>query len=88
MGREVSPVVVSVVHAKLKEQPHLALATETPGEYVKASGAQLAELCHSHASFDAEFCETLTPTPVDTKLDEQAIFAAIEFEAPSYSALT
>ncbi len=68
----------SVVHAALKEAPELALATEAPGEYVRATGAEIRALCASHRSYEATFCEQLVPTPPDPADDEDNILAALD----------
>lgn len=68
----------SVVHAGLKEHSVMALATETPGQYVRATGAELHQMCKTHASFEAEFCERLESTPADPAHDEENIHKAIE----------
>ena len=68
----------TVVHSHLKARSELALATEIPGEYVRASGAELSQMCASHASFEAEFCERLKLTPSDTRQDEANILSAVE----------
>ncbi len=68
----------TVVHSALKARPLLALATEIPGHYVRASGAELSRMCASHASFEAEFCETLRTTPADTAHDHDDILRAVE----------
>ena len=68
----------TVVHANLKEQAYVALATEIPGEYVRVSGAQFAEMCDGHASYDTQFCEDLVATPADRSADEEDILAAID----------
>ena len=56
----------------------MALATETPGQYVRATGAELHQMCLTHASFEAEFCERLESTPGDPAHDEENIYKAIE----------
>ncbi len=68
----------SVVHSTLKDRRYVALATEKPGEYVRATGAQLNQLCLSHASFEAQFCEQLIATPASRADDEQAILATVD----------
>jgi HD-like signal output (HDOD) protein len=68
----------SVVHSSLKEHSVMALATETPGQYVRATGAELHQMCQNHASFEAEFCERLQCTPGDPAHDEENIHHAIE----------
>lgn len=68
----------SVVHTRLKNQETVALATEEPGKYVRATGAQLHSLCSAHASFETEFCEDLIPTPVSRADDEEDILAAVD----------
>jgi HD-like signal output (HDOD) protein len=68
----------SVVDAQLKDKAVVALATEVPGEYVRATGAQVHQLCLSHASFEAEFCAELVGTPQTRDADEAHIFRAIE----------
>jgi len=68
----------SVIHADLKHQPKLALATETPGQFVRATGAQLHQMCLTHVSFEAQFCEELIPTPANTEDDETHILKAVE----------
>ncbi|MEM9620524.1 MAG: HDOD domain-containing protein [Pseudomonadota bacterium] len=68
----------SVIDRQLKEQPSVALATEQPGDYVRVSGAQLAKMCDSHASFDTEFSRSLVPTPMAAERDEQAILQAVD----------
>ena len=68
----------SVVHSDLKSRDNLALATETPGRYVRATGNQLKQLCLVHASFDAEFCEQLRGTPQCPDNDEADIVRAVE----------
>ena len=68
----------SVVHDGLKHEPELALATETPDEYVRVTGAELHTMCSSHASFETQFCQTLVPTPANAHGDEQDILAAVD----------
>ncbi len=68
----------TVVHSHLKDRSELALATEVPGHYVRASGTELSQMCASHASFEAEFCESLKLTPMDTRQDETNILNAVE----------
>ena len=68
----------SVVHASLKNKPQVALATENPGVYVRATGTQIHQLCSSHVSYDAEFCEDLVDTPASKVDDEQDILAAVD----------
>ena len=68
----------SVVHSELKNRDSLALATETPGRYVRATGDQLNQLCLVHASFDAAFCERLQGTPENPDDDEADIIRAVE----------
>ncbi|MEM7098884.1 MAG: HDOD domain-containing protein [Pseudomonadota bacterium] len=68
----------TVVHEALKHEAQVALATEKPGEYVKATGAQIHQLCQSHVSFEASFAQELTITPLDKKNDEDQILRAVE----------
>ncbi|NKC00423.1 MAG: HDOD domain-containing protein [Pseudomonadales bacterium] len=68
----------SVVHDQLKRADVLALATETPDQYVRTTGAELHHMCSSHASFEAQFCEELLPTPIQRMDDEQDILAAVD----------
>ncbi|MEQ9450289.1 MAG: HDOD domain-containing protein [Pseudomonadales bacterium] len=70
--------VPTVIHTDLKGMPKLALATENPGIYVEATGKQIDELCNSHASFEADLCAPLTPTPIKTNDDEQDILTAVD----------
>ncbi len=68
----------SVVDSTIKAEPTLALATETPGQYVRASGTQISQMCLSHASFDTTFCRDLISTPSDPSRDEQNILHAVD----------
>lgn len=68
----------SVVHSDLKNRDSLALATETPDRYVRATGDQLNQLCLVHASFDTAFCERLQGTPECPDNDEADIVRAVE----------
>ena len=68
----------TVVHDGLKHEAELALATETPNEYVRATGAELHTMCSSHASFEARFSQKFTPTPFDPQDDEQDILSAVD----------
>ncbi len=68
----------SVVDDALKQQTELALATEQPGRYVRATGTELQQLCLSHASFEAQFCNHLTYTPMDRSDDEHRVLEAVE----------
>ena len=68
----------SVVHSDLKYRDSLALATETPGRYVRTTGSQLKQLCLVNGSFAAEFCEQLQGTPLCPVNDEADIVRAVE----------
>ncbi len=68
----------SVVDSHLKDRPVVALATEKPGQYVRATGAQLNQMCTTHVSFDTEFCAELVNTPASTHDDEDQILRAVE----------
>ena len=68
----------SVVHTSLKRQRDLALSTEVPGQYVRVTGEQLAQLCGSHDSFEAQFCDQPSGTPADTTRDLADITHAVE----------
>lgn len=70
--------VPSVVHQSLMHKSTVALATEIPGQYVRATGAELKQMCANHASFEAEFCEALAATPTDTAGDIEDINRAVE----------
>lgn len=67
----------SVVHSKLKDQAVVALATETPGQYVRATGDQLHQMCLNHVSFETDFCDSLVGTPSDKQQDEDNILHAV-----------
>ena len=68
----------SVVHKDLKNLNQMALATEMPGRYVRATGAEVNELCNNHVSFEAEFSSSLKSTPAITTDDEQDILSAVD----------
>ena len=70
--------VPTVVHSGLKQESVLALATETPGKYVRATGQEVYELCNSHVSFETDLAAELKPTPIDTSGDEDDILGAVE----------
>ena len=68
----------SIVHSDLKNQDIVALATETPDEYVRATGSQVHQMCLSHASFETQFPDQLKTTPTDTENDEHSILEAVD----------
>ena len=68
----------TVIHAGMKENNVLALATEAPGRYVKANGSTLDTLCAEQVSFEATFSEELQGTPLTTTDDEQSILSAVD----------
>ena len=68
----------SVVDKTIKSQPLIALATETPGEYLQATGRQIEQLCLDHVSFETEFSQNLVHTPNSRDNDEQNILCAVE----------
>ncbi|XOV83775.1 MAG: HDOD domain-containing protein [bacterium] len=68
----------SIVDSQLKEQPLVALATEVPGQYVRATGAQLHQMCLNHASFETQFTCKLKGTPVSRDQDQQDIHRAVQ----------
>lgn len=68
----------SVIHAELKHRDQLALETEIPGQFVRATGTQLHQLSLTHASFETQFCEELIATPSQNENDDAQILTAIE----------
>ncbi|MEE4280999.1 MAG: HDOD domain-containing protein [Pseudomonadales bacterium] len=67
----------SIVDSQLKEKSVIALATEVPGQYVRATGAQLHQMCLNHASFETQFTSALTGTPANREQDQQDIERAV-----------
>lgn len=68
----------SVVDSQLKDQSVVALATEVPGQYLRATGAQLHQMCLNHASFETQFTTSLSGTPLNRALDQQNILQAVQ----------
>jgi HD-like signal output (HDOD) protein len=67
----------SIVDSQLKEKSVIALATEVPGQYVRATGAQLHQMCLNHASFETQFTSALTGTPANKEQDRADIERAV-----------
>lgn len=68
----------SVVHSELKHLNAVALATEVPGRYVRASGVKFQELCSNHVSYEAQFNKHLAGTPASTADDIASIERAVD----------
>ena len=67
-----------VVHTNLNEPRDWALATETPGRFVRLNGSDISRLSSSHTSFTVDFCEDLTVPDEDISGDETRIYDAVE----------
>ena len=68
----------TVIHSGLLKANALALATETPGRYVRVTGAELHQMSRSVRSFEIQFGERLTPIPSVTDDDQQQIRCAVD----------
>ncbi|MEM7077339.1 MAG: HDOD domain-containing protein [Pseudomonadota bacterium] len=68
----------TVIDADLLELSELALASDIPGNYVKASGKDLGELCGQQVAFETHFARRLQATPVHNEGDEDDILGAVE----------
>jgi HD-like signal output (HDOD) protein len=68
----------AVVHAPLKDEGELALATETPNQYLRVTGTELGALCNENGAIDAKFTEDLKPTPLEGTHDQETILDAVD----------